>query len=68
MPSSSKSDEEINGYVEISPVVNMFLFVTNLISSLFCIIGRLDKKLCSSLKYALLVPYSFAFCYTFNFI
>ena len=45
----------INGYVDINPPVNTFLFNTFFKSSLFSIIGKTDKKACSCLKYALRV-------------
>ena len=61
IPSSSNILDDINGYVETSPLVNIFLLDANLISILFSIIGRHDKNTCSCLKFALLVciPHTF---------
>ena len=47
--------DEINGYVETNPEVNMFLLLAYLMSLLFSIIGKHDKNTCSCLKFALFV-------------
>jgi len=54
IPSSSKILDIIKGYVDMSPVVKIFLFATFFTSSLFCIIGSVDKNNCSCLNIAFL--------------
>lgn len=55
IPFSSKIEEDINGYVAVSPDVKTFLFDTACTSALFSNNGSVDNKVCSSLKYALLL-------------
>ena len=55
IPSSSKIDEDMKGYVETNPLVNTFLLDEAFIYSLLSEIGKQDRKVCSCLKFARLV-------------
>ena len=55
IPFGSKIVEDINGYVESKPDVNIFLLAAFFIISLFSDIGKVAKNISSCLKFALLV-------------
>ena len=55
IPSSSNIEDDINGYVETSELVNTFLFAASFMSELFSPVGIQDKNNCSCLKLVLLV-------------